>query len=158
MVEILPGLHTGAAPSRRGLRSLVRAGVSYVVDLREAPRTLPWPTTVSVLRRPLTEYEAPDVAWLARMGGEVAMLVNRGEVVYVHCRAGVQRGPLVACATLMQMGWALSDAYRIVAARHAATAMSEAQLGVLRDLDGWNHSERVQANRSARTTSQAAAS
>ncbi len=136
------------------MRSLVRAGISYVVDLREGPSASPWPTTVSVLHRPLAEYEAPDVASLHRVGAEVAMLVDRGEVVYVHCRAGVQRGPLVACATLMQMGWALSDAYRIVVARRAATAMSEAQLGVLRDLDGRNYNERSQGNRSAWTTSQ----
>jgi protein-tyrosine phosphatase len=46
---------------------------------------------------------------LNQVSSDVASLVAQGEVVYIHCRVGVQRAPLVACAGLMQMGWSLPD-------------------------------------------------
>ena len=53
-------------------------------------------------------------------------------MVLVHCREGIQRGPLVVCAALLHLGWPLSDAARLVRARRRLAAMSEAQLEVLR--------------------------
>ncbi len=96
-----------------------------------------WPEAVFKHRYPLEEYEAPEIVELSQMSSEVASLVAQGEVVYIHCRAGVQRAPLVACAVLMQMGWSLADAYRMVSARRAATAMSGDQLSVLREFANW---------------------
>ncbi len=91
-----------------------------------------WPEDVFTHSYPLEEYEAPDIAELRDVSIDVASLIAQGEVVYVHCRAGVQRAPTVACAALIQMGWSLADAYRVVSSRRAVTAMSEEQLAVLR--------------------------
>jgi hypothetical protein len=66
---------------------------------------------------------------------QIASLIESGETVYVHCRAGVQRAPMVACAVLVQMGWSLADAFRLVSSRRGITAMNEVQLAVLRNLD-----------------------
>jgi rhodanese-related sulfurtransferase len=134
-VEVIPGLRMGAAPSRRAARRLARAGVTHAIDLRSrehgAAVTI-WPEDVFTHSYPLDEYEAADVADLRQVSSDVASLIAQGEVVYVHCRAGVQRAPTVACAVLMQMGWSLADAYRVVSSRRAVAAMSEAQLAVLR--------------------------
>jgi protein-tyrosine phosphatase len=134
-VEVIPGLRMGAAPSRRAARRLARAGVTHAIDLRrheDAISVTIWPEYVFTHSYPLKEYDAPDIAELREVSSDVASLIAQGEVVYVHCRAGVQRAPTVACAVLIQMGWSLADAYRVVSSRRAVTAMSEGQLAVLR--------------------------
>jgi atypical dual specificity phosphatase len=133
-VEVIPGLQMGAAPSRRAARRLARAGVTHSIDLlrhQDAVTVTVWPEDVFTHSYPLQEYEAPDIAELRQVSSEVASLIAQGEVVYVHCRAGIQRAPTVVCAVLMQMGWSLADAYRVVSSRRAVTAMSEEQLAVL---------------------------
>lgn len=134
--HVIPGLLMGAEPSRRGARALARAGVTHAVDLRSQGEVVTvWPDEVSTHRYPLREYEAPGVDQLHEIGSNVARLIQQGEVVYVHCRAGIQRAPLVACASLMRMGWSLPDAFRMVGSQRAVTAMSEDQLTVLRKLE-----------------------
>jgi hypothetical protein len=127
----------GAAPSRRAARAIAAAGVSYAVDLRAdiSVGRLPWPDTVQVFSCPLVEYEAPDLPSLLELTKQIAALIESGETVYVHCRAGLQRAPMVACAVLVQMGWTLADAFRLVSSRRGITAMNEAQLVALRTLD-----------------------
>ncbi|MBJ7596308.1 MAG: dual specificity protein phosphatase family protein [Candidatus Dormibacteraeota bacterium] len=123
---------------------MVRAGVSCVVDLRAAGRPdSPWPDEVQVLACPLAEYAAPDVATVAEISRQVALLIEGGGVAFLHCRAGVQRAPLVACSVLMQMGWGLPAAFRLVASRRTQSAMSDQQLEVLRTLERRLASERV---------------
>jgi protein-tyrosine phosphatase len=135
-VEVIPGLHMGAAPSRRVARTMTRAGVSCAVDLRvDRDGTSPWPKPVRTFSYPLAEYGAPSVETLARISKDVAELIENGEIVYVHCRAGVQRAPMVACAVLMQMGWPLASAYRFVASRRSVAALTEEQLQTLKSLD-----------------------
>ena len=134
-VEVIPGLQMGAAPSRRAARRLAHAGVTHAIDLRgreDAVAVAIWPEDVFTHSYPLEEYEAPDIAELQQVSGDVASLIAQGEVIYLHCRAGIQRAPTVACAVLMQMGWSLADAYRVVSSRRAVAAMSEEQLAVLR--------------------------
>ncbi len=135
-VEVIPGLHMGAAPSRRAVRAIARCGVSYAVDLRAKPvGASTWPPTVQTFSCPFEEYEAPDLAALSAISKQIAALIESGEIVYVHCRAGVQRAPLVACAVLVNMGWTLGDAVRLVSTRRAVAAMTESQLAVLREME-----------------------
>jgi hypothetical protein len=152
-VEIIPGLHMGAAPSRRAARAIAAAGVSYAVDLRAdvSVGKSPWPDAVQVFSCPLLEYEAPDLAALLGITRQIAALIESGEIVYVHCRAGVQRAPMVACSVLVQMGWNLADAFRLVSSRRGVTAMNEPQLAVLREL-----SEEVARERGSHVSERAA--
>jgi atypical dual specificity phosphatase len=109
--------------------------VTHAIDLRrheDAMAVTMWPDEVFTHSYPLTEYEAPNLAELRQVSSDVAGLIAQGEVVYVHCRAGIQRAPTVACAVLVQMGWSLADAYRVVSSRRAVVEMSEQQLAVLR--------------------------
>jgi protein-tyrosine phosphatase len=135
--EIVPGLYIGAAPDRRSTSALVRAGVSHVMDVRAdaAQDRARWPAEVSVEFRGLIEYAAPAVETLAAIADKIAGLMASGTTVFVHCREGIQRAPMVACATLMATGWSLADAFRIVSTRRPITAMSAAQLQVLRELE-----------------------
>jgi protein-tyrosine phosphatase len=136
-VEVVPGLYIGAAPDRRSTSALVRAGVSHVLDVRAdvAQGRGSWPADVSVENCGLVEYAAPTAETLAAIADKIAGLMASGTTVLVHCREGIQRAPMVACAALMATGWSLADAFRIVSARRPITAMSAAQLQVLRELE-----------------------
>jgi protein-tyrosine phosphatase len=126
----------GAAPSRRVARLMTRAGVSCAVDLRaDRDGGSPWPEAVRSFSYPLAEYGAPPVGTLNDISKHVSELIHGGEIVYVHCRAGVQRAPMVACAVLMQMGWPLADSYRLVASRRSIAALTEEQLETLKSLE-----------------------
>jgi protein-tyrosine phosphatase len=135
-VEVIPGLHVGAAPDRRAVATLARAGVSHVLDLRnDAPRLAsPWPRHVTVEVYGLTEYQAPSADALRAIARRGAELLASGATVFIHCREGIQRAPMVACAVLVESGWSLADAYRVVRTKRPVTAMSEAQLQVLRTI------------------------
>ena len=133
----MPGLYIGSAPDRRSSAALARAGVSHVIDLRSdaGQATSRWPEGVTVWPSALVEYQAPSVDTLRDIARQVAELLTSGATVFVHCREGIQRAPMVACAVLMETGWSLSDAYRLVSARRPVTAMSEGQLRVLREVE-----------------------
>jgi protein-tyrosine phosphatase len=134
-VEIMPGLQIGAEVGRRASRKLAKAGVTRVVDLRSnSAGGSVWPASVTTIRFPLTEYEAPGLESLDRLSKEVVRLIQQGEVVYLHCREGVQRAPMVACAVLVQMGWSLTDAFQLVRRRRTITALNDPQIAVLRQL------------------------
>jgi len=138
VAEIVPGLYIGAAPTRRRVRALTRAGVTHAVDLRvleNGSEAVAWPEAVTRTNRPLTEFAVPAVEDLALVSSEVAHMVEHGRVVFVHCREGVQRAPMVACAVLLRMRWSLAEAYRLVSSRHPVTAMSEGQLRALKQLE-----------------------
>lgn len=135
-VEVIPGLYIGADPDRRAVAALSRAGVSHVVDLRsDASRVSRWPGEVTVEVCGLAEYQAPSAEDLRKIASRGAELLSSGATVFIHCREGIQRAPMVACAVLMEAGWTLADAFRLVSTRRPVTAMSEVQLRVLRELD-----------------------
>ena len=132
--EVIPGLLVGSAPSARVARRLAKDGVTQVVDLRIDRPIADWPDGIAVSHHPLVEFQAPEVAALDEISSRVADLVTSGHTVYLHCREGIQRAPMVACAALMQMGWPLADAHRQVTARRTAADLSEEQFGVLKAL------------------------
>lgn len=137
-LEVIPGLHMGAAPSRWRARFLAKNGVTHAVDLRDADTKRPrWPASVQYVNLPLTDGVAPATAALDHVRDEVAQLVETGAIVYLYCRAGVQRTPLVVCAVLMQMGWPLADAHRLLLERQRGMQLTDDHMAVLRGLDGW---------------------
>jgi protein-tyrosine phosphatase len=138
VAEIVPGLYIGSAPTTRRARALARAGVTDAVDLRvtgNGSEAITWPEAVTRTSRPLTEFAVPLVQDLDLVSIEIARMLEHGGVVFVHCREGVQRSPMVACAVLLRMGWSLAEAYRLVSSRRPVTAISEGQLRALKQLE-----------------------
>jgi protein-tyrosine phosphatase len=134
-VEVLPGLQIGAEPGRRAVRALTKTGITRVVDLRyESTPASQWPRSVTVVRYPLPEYAAPSLDTLDQLSKLVVGLIQQGDNVYLHCRAGVQRAPLIACAVLVQMGWQVPAALQRITTRRGVATFSKAQLEVLGEL------------------------
>lgn len=123
----------GSAPTARTAKSLARLGVTYVLDLTEGGPTVPWAESVVVEHCPLAEYQAPDLSALEAVSARAAAVISSGHALLLHCREGIQRAPLVACAALVQLGWPLPDAVKRVRERRVVANMSEAQLNLLRE-------------------------
>ena len=133
---VVPGLWVGAAPDLRQARRLVRDGVNAVVDLRSEGNVSEnvWPSEVEVMRVGLQDHGSPTVDELRAAAQAVSGLMRRGREVLVHCHAGIERGPSVACATLVLQGWPLDEAFRRVTASRPRALPTDGQLAALREL------------------------
>lgn len=133
-VEVVPGLWIGSAPAPGQARQLASGGIDAVVDLRaerDPGRATLWPDGVTVLFVPLEDHGTPSADELHDAGSIVAGLMGDGGTVLVHCHAGVERAPTVACAALVLQGWPLEQAYqRVVQARPSALP-TDGQLAAL---------------------------
>lgn len=133
---VVPGLWVGAAPARRQARLLMQEGINAVVDLRSecAGADDVWPPEVEVVRVGLEDHGSPTAEELRAAAQATSELMRRGRNVLVHCHAGLERGPTVACATLILQGWSLNDAYQRVVASRPEVLPTDGQLRALRDL------------------------
>ena len=132
---MIPGLWMGSAPSTRQAARLARDGIDSVVDLREeGANVVQWPPEVVVRHVPLVDHGTPTLDQLRYAGETVSGLVYHGHEVLVHCQAGIQRTPTVACAALLMMGWSLTDAYQRVLEVRSGSAPNDGQLATLRAL------------------------
>jgi len=132
--RVVPGLWVGAAPSHRQAQQLVREGIDAVVDLRIEGAEKVWPPGVELIRVGLQDHGSPTVDELRAAAQAVSDLMRRGREVLVHCHAGLERGPSVACAALVLQGWPLNEAFRRVAASRPRALPTEGQLAALRGL------------------------
>jgi protein-tyrosine phosphatase len=134
--EVMPGLLVGSAPDASQCAELSRRGVTYVVDLRaEVANEGHWPGAVLVRRLAVLDHCAPDLDQLVDLAREVVDALHHGEVVLIHCHAGVGRAATVACAVLMDLGYRLPDAYNTVRNARPVIAPTDPQIALLRTLD-----------------------
>lgn len=134
--EIVPGLWVGSAPSSVQVAALLSAGVDAVVDLRaeDASVRRQWPEYAAAHLVPLLDHRTPSLDELRAAATMVSDLMGEGRIVLVHCHAGVERAPTVACAALVLQGWSLEDAYRRVIECRPGAAPTDGQLASLRAL------------------------
>jgi protein-tyrosine phosphatase len=134
--EVMPGLLVGSAPDASQCAQLTRRGVTYVVDLRaEVANEGHWPGTVVVRRCAVVDHCAPDRDQLVDLAREVADALHHGEVVLIHCHAGMGRAATAACAVLMELGYRLPDAYNTLRNARPVIAPTDPQIALLQTLD-----------------------
>lgn len=133
--EVVNGLWIGSAPSSLDVAALVSSGIDAVVDLRaEDDVRRDWPDDIEVRIVALRDHGTPSVDELHAAATAVSDLMGNGRTVFVHCHAGVERAPTVACAALVLQGWSLEDAYRRVIERRGSAAPTDGQLATVRTL------------------------
>jgi protein-tyrosine phosphatase len=131
--ELLPGLLLGAGPSKRDCRRLRKAGVTHVVDLRaEADsQSAAWGSQVTVVRVPIVDRTGISSQRLDELGSMINAWLRDGQVVLIHCEGGMGRTAMVACAVLVQRGYSLADAYRLVRDCRPVVAPTDQQMQAL---------------------------
>lgn len=121
--------------------ALHKTGATTVVCLSQAPELadrypeyLEWLAANAPARAvwfPVPDLHAPEIDVARAIVHELRERVEAGEVLLVHCGAGIGRAGTMAAALLMAMGAGLDDAVATVAA-HRPMAGPEA--GAQRDL------------------------
>jgi protein-tyrosine phosphatase len=134
--DVMPGLLVGSAPNAAQCAELTRRGVTVVVDLRaEVANEGHWPDEVTVRTLGIVDHRAPGLDELAELARWIVEAIRRGDVVLIHCHAGMGRAATTAIAVLMELGYSLPDAYNTLREARPIIAPTESQLAVLRRLD-----------------------
>jgi len=134
--EVMPGLLVGSAPDAGQAAELARRGVTTVVDLRaERENEGYWPASVTIRRVPVIDHTAMDPRELAELAQWVVEAIGGGEVVLIHCHAGMGRAATVGCAVLIELGYGVADAYNTLREARPVIAPTDAQIALLRLLD-----------------------
>ncbi|HEX8817580.1 MAG TPA: dual specificity protein phosphatase [Terriglobales bacterium] len=104
----------GAVWDTETMAELARLGITHVIDMQiEFDDTrLAEPFGIAVCWNPTDDDFQPKPAGLFRRGVDFAerALDEPQAKLYVHCAAGVHRGPMMALAILCSTGWELDAA------------------------------------------------
>jgi protein tyrosine phosphatase (PTP) superfamily phosphohydrolase (DUF442 family) len=131
---LTPKLAVSRAPTPGDWRRIGAAGISAVVDLRaEAAEVSLFEQAAGIeyLRMPIEEYKAPSEADLQRVASWICERLSVEKAVLVHCREGLGRSPLVACAALVQHGLSLETARQTLRKGRPEALLNEAQDSLL---------------------------
>lgn len=114
----------GGIWTAKNMAEVARAGVTHVIDMQvEFDDTLlAEPHDIEVLWNPIDDDFQPKPPEIFQYGVEFAReaLDVAGNKLFVHCAAGVHRGPMMTVAILCSEGWKLEDAIDLVEARRPA--------------------------------------
>jgi hypothetical protein len=136
VVQVVPGLRIGSLTSARQARRLMAEGINCVVDVRpEGDTALRWPEGVLFTRVPMGGERLPTVSQLLEAASFVVSLMSVGNEVLVHCRDGLDRAPVVACAALILQGSSVAEARQRIAACRGDAALREDQVPLLREIE-----------------------
>jgi protein-tyrosine phosphatase len=131
----------GGIWTREAMAELLRLGFTHVLNLQaefdeselasECGLAALWlPTEDDFSAKPPEIFERAATFALAALSGGRSQL-------YVHCAAGIHRGPLVAAAILHALGFEVDEAMRLIAARRAAAEFPAAYAASLRQWAEW---------------------
>ena len=137
-------LAVGAAIwTAEAMADLARLGFTHMVSLQvEFDDTeLAAAAGLAALWNPTDDDLAPKPAAFFERSVQFALsaLANETAQLYVHCMAGVHRGPLTTAAILCALGYDVDTAVGLVAARRDIANFPEVYLASLRR---WAHARR----------------
>ena len=126
--RIVPGLYVGAEPKYFGRHSLRTMGVREVVCLIDGPECKSQTGKNGVTHLPLPEFVGITTEVLMKYASIVKDFRSKGYGIFIHCREGVGRAPMVAAALLMLEGATLEDASQLVQSGRRVANLNEAQI------------------------------
>ncbi len=111
----------GGIWNEENMAEVFRAGVTHVIDMQiEFDDTaLAAPHGISVLWNAVDDDFQPKPAQVFERGVEFALdALDQAEAkLYVHCAAGVHRGPMMTLAILCATGWNFDEAMDLIETR-----------------------------------------
>lgn len=123
------------------MQEVARAGITHIIDMQiefdDTPIARPF--GIEVLWNPTDDDFEPKPASLFERGIEFAQRALEVEQtkIFIHCAAGVHRGPMMTLAVLGSMGWNLEEAKNLIAKKRPVADFAEVYvLSVEKFLDG----------------------
>lgn len=119
----------GAIRSEEDVQILIATGITHIINCRtefnEIRHLVNFPTITYLWKGIDDDGEAKPVAWFKDcIEFGLAALSQPGNKLYVHCQAGINRGPSAAYAILRALGLSARDAAAII-----KRARPEAKIG-----------------------------
>ncbi len=111
-----------------------RMGIESVLDLREPDghdASMLAEANLHYYHYPMPEFDPPTLAQLEEGVRWSLTEMAAGRTVLVHCRLGVSRSPLMACAILVRTGHQVSQAITDVMKARPGAQLTEEQLECL---------------------------
>jgi protein-tyrosine phosphatase len=113
--QITAHLFLGSQYNLVGLKKLKMLGVTAIVNMRthnvygEAVHE-----GIKYLHLPTVDNTPPPLGVLMQGANFIDKEIEKGGIVYVHCRQGLGRGPTMAMAYLIKKGMTYQDAYNMI--------------------------------------------
>jgi len=108
----------GGIWNAQNMAETARSGVTHIVDMQiEFDDTaLADPYGIEVLWAPVDDDYQPKPPEIFQQGVDFALkaLEKRDSKLYVHCAAGVHRGPMMALAILCSLNWRMGEAMQLI--------------------------------------------
>lgn len=119
------------------LQALRRCGVTMLITLteRDFPQEALVRNGLRNLHLPVYDHESPSVAQIQMLLARMSVLMRRGEVLAVHCLAGLGRTGTVLAAWLVREGLTAEEALRRVRLIDAQYVQSRAQEVLLHEYE-----------------------
>ncbi len=134
----LPRPGVGVADTETDVASLARLGVTTLVTLEESPTVeaeLLASHAIASLHFPIPDMGVPELSAARDFCRDLAARMARGEVVALHCRAGLGRtGTMLACQ-LVHGGASAREAIDAVRSLNPRCIQSAAQVAILSDYE-----------------------
>jgi hypothetical protein len=141
-------LALGSAPLDSQWDALFDAGVGAVLEIRaegQDDASLLEARGIPYRREEVVDHGAPTLAELYEMVKWVRLQMEERRKVLVHCRMGLGRSAMVACATLIALGFPLNVAYSMLRKVRPNVQLSPMQVNALESLTVLLNSERQRA-------------
>jgi protein-tyrosine phosphatase len=110
----------GGIWNAENMAKVAEVGITHVLDMQLEFDDTPLAAAcgIAVLWNPTDDDFEPKSVELFQRGVKFAQTALEAEgKLYIHCAAGVHRGPMMAAAVLGSLGWELGDAIRLIEVR-----------------------------------------
>ncbi|MBA3945418.1 MAG: dual specificity protein phosphatase family protein [Herpetosiphonaceae bacterium] len=127
---ITPQLVVGAFIDEADWRQLFNQGIRVVVSLqgeRHDEDTFGELQPTGYLRLPTPDFNPPTLAQLRMGAAFINEAIRAGEIVLVHCHAGVGRSTMQCAAYLMLNGMELDAAWELIKSKRIKAVWNERQ-------------------------------
>ena len=138
----------GGIWTAENMAKVARAGVTHIIDMQIEFDDTPLGEQhgIAVLWNPTDDDFEHKPGALFRRGVEFAQaaLDDPQAKLFVHCAAGVHRGPMMALAILGSMGWGLEGAIELIESRRPVVDFADVYVRSVEEfLNGDRRAERA---------------
>jgi protein-tyrosine phosphatase len=145
---LTPELAVGSAPLASQWNDLFEAGIGAVLEIRSEGHddvTVLEARNIPYRHEKVVDHGAPTLRELYDMVTWVRGQMEERRRVLVHCRLGLGRSAMVACATLIALGFPINVAYSMLRQVRPNVQLSPQQINALESLSVLVASERQRA-------------